>query len=143
MIETIRATIEIAARQGATQARIALKPDDLGQISVHLSQSSDGLIARLTADTAAGVQALANGRSELHQSLSSLGLSLLQLDIGSSGQSRAGEREADSGESDGRSAASSAVTALEDGDGVDGVGTAENTASTNGPASGALVDVLA
>ena len=79
--------------RGATQARIALQPDELGQISIHLSQTSEGLLARVTADTAAAAQALADGRAELHQSLSSLGVSLLRLDIGSSGQSQTGDRE--------------------------------------------------
>jgi flagellar hook-length control protein FliK len=84
MIETIRASIEIAARAGSTQAHIALQPEELGHISIHLSQTSEGLLARVTADTPAAAQALVSARSELHQSLSSLGATLLRLDIGSS-----------------------------------------------------------
>ena len=84
MIDAIRATIEIAARQGSAQARIALQPEELGHISIHLSQTTEGLLARVTADTPAAAQALAGARSELHQSLSSLGATLLRLDIGSS-----------------------------------------------------------
>jgi len=84
VIDAIRATIEIAARQGSAQARIALQPEELGHISIHLSQTSEGLLARVTADTPAAAQALAGARSELHQSLSSLGATLLRLDIGSS-----------------------------------------------------------
>jgi flagellar hook-length control protein FliK len=84
MIESIHATIGLAIRQGVSQARIALQPAELGEIRVHLSQSADGLIARVTADTPAAAQALAGGRSELHHSLSTLGTSLLRLEIGSS-----------------------------------------------------------
>lgn len=93
MIDSIGATIELAARQGIAKARIELQPEELGHISIRLSQTSEGLRARVTADTPAGAQALNQGRSELRQSLSSLGLSLLQLDIGSSGQPQTGEQD--------------------------------------------------
>jgi flagellar hook-length control protein FliK len=93
MIDSIGATIELASRQGIAKARIELQPEELGHISIRLSQTSEGLRARVTADTPAGAQALSQGRSELRQSLSSLGLSLLQLDIGSSAQSRTGEQD--------------------------------------------------
>ncbi len=88
-IEAIHATIELASRQGLSQARIALHPAELGEISIHLSQSSQGLVARVTADTQAAAQALAEGHGELHQSLSSLGVAVLRLDIGSSAQGNA------------------------------------------------------
>ena len=87
MIESIHATVEMAARQGMAQARIALEPEELGSLRIHLSQTADGLLARVSADTPAAAQALAGGRAELHQSLSSLGVSLLRLDINSFGQS--------------------------------------------------------
>ncbi len=107
MIESIRATIEIAARQGATQARIALQPEELGHISIRLSQTSEGLLARVSAETPAAAQALVDGRAELHQSLSSLGLPLLRLDISSFGQSETGAGEGRfAGGSDGSGASS-------------------------------------
>jgi flagellar hook-length control protein FliK len=143
MIESIRATIEIAARQGATQARIALHPEDLGQISVHLSQTSQGLLARVSADTPAAAQALADGRSELRQSLSSLGLPLLRLDIGSSGQSGAGERQDRfAGSADG-SNASTTPAASSDGERPETVGALDGAPAPTAIAGGGLVDVLA
>jgi flagellar hook-length control protein FliK len=139
MIESIHATVELAARQGASQARIALQPRDLGEIRIHLSQTSDGLLARVTADSAAAAQTLAGGRSELQQSLSSLGVSLLRLDIGSSGQPQAGEREGGfAGEAE-RSSKGGPSEGAEDG-GVEQLGP---TASADGLESGGLVDVLA
>jgi flagellar hook-length control protein FliK len=93
MIDSIGATIALATRQGIAKARIELQPEELGHISIRLSQTSEGLRARVTADTPAGAQALSQGRSELRQSLSSLGLSLLQLDIGSSGQPQTDEQD--------------------------------------------------
>jgi type III secretion system needle length determinant len=143
MINAIRATIEIAARQGATQARIALQPQELGQINIRISQTSQGLLARVSAETPAAAQALADGRSELRQSLSSLGLPLLRLDISSYGQSQARERqERFTGEA-GSAGASSASTSPEDRDGVDALSELEGAAVPGALAAGALVDVLA
>jgi flagellar hook-length control protein FliK len=93
-IDTVRATIAIATREGMAQARIALQPRELGDIRIHLSQTADGLLARLTADTPASAQALADAHAELHHSLSSLGVSLLRLDIGGFSHSGPGDREA-------------------------------------------------
>ena len=143
MINSIRATIEIAARQGATQARIALEPEELGQISIHLSQTSEGLLARVSAETPAAAQALADGRSELRQSLSSLGLSLLRLDISSYGQSEARERQDRFTAGGNSSGASTTSTSTEDGDNAEPVGALEGAAAPATIAGGALVDVLA
>jgi flagellar hook-length control protein FliK len=143
MIDAIRASIEIAARQGVAQARIALEPEDLGHISIRLSQTSDGLLARVSADTPAAVQALADGRSELHQSLSSLGVSLLRLDIGSFGQPQAGAREdQNAGNPGGTSGANASQDSEEPQDGAT-AGSPEALGATASIAGGELVDVLA
>ncbi len=140
MIDSIGATIELAARQGIAKARIELQPEELGHISIRLSQTSEGLRARVTADTPAGAQALSQGRSELRQTLGSLGLSLLQLDIGSSGQPGTGEQ-------DGRFA-----TNADGSNTVGATGTAEESKAHGesqentrpvGPPLGKIVDVLA
>ena len=81
-IESIQITIELAAREGLSQARIALQPEELGEIRIHLTQTAAGLIARVTAEAPAAAQALAQGHAELRQSLSSMGLSLARLHIG-------------------------------------------------------------
>jgi flagellar hook-length control protein FliK len=139
MIDSIRATIEIAARQGIAQARIALQPQELGHISIRLSQTSEGLLARVSAETPAAAQALADGRSELRQSLNSLGLTLLRLDIGSFGSSEAGSREHLTERQD-SSGISSPSTAPEDVETVGELGVGSPPASI---ARGELVDVLA
>jgi len=143
MIDSIRATIEIAARQGMTQARIALQPEDLGHISIRLSQTSAGLLARVSAETPAAAQALQAGRAELHQSLSSLGVSLLRLDINSFGQSQAGEQDGRFAGEPGASNASRAPGGSEEGDGSEPVGEPEGAAARATIAGGELVDVLA
>jgi flagellar hook-length control protein FliK len=139
MIDAIHATIELAARHGATQARIALQPEELGEIRIHLSQSADGIVARLTAATPAAAQALAAGRGELHQSLSSLGATLLQLDIGTF-EGREGRRHVLAGEG---SSAHRAAGATEEDDSIAAAEGATPAAVPGRGPRGALVDVLA
>ncbi len=144
LIESINATLEIAVRQGATQARIALHPEELGQINIRLTQTSQGLLARVSAETPAAAQALAAGRAELHQSLSSLGVSVLRLDIGF-GQAESGDREgrfAGDPNFPGASSSARASSSLEELDSPDAAQSdaAVPSASLTG---GALVDVLA
>ncbi len=138
MIDAIRATVDVATRHGVAQARIALQPEELGEIRIHLTQTTDGLLARVTADTPAAAQALAQGRSELHQSLSTLGLSL-RLDIGSSPQSRSGEQQARFAGTGGRTDGSTAA------DSEQGASSGEQAeeAAVARTSSGGLVDVLA
>ncbi len=138
MIDAIHATIELAARRGATQARIALQPEELGEIRIHLSQSAEGIVARLTAATPAAAQALAAGRGELHQSLSSLGATLLQLDIGTF-EGREGRRHQVAGE--GGSARAAGAPTEED-ETIAAAAGATPAAAPSGPL-GTLVDVLA
>lgn len=88
-IETIHATVALASRQGAAQAQISLEPAELGAVRIHLTQTAEGLVARVSAETVAGAQAIASGQSELHSTLSSLGISLLRLDVGSFTQQQA------------------------------------------------------
>jgi flagellar hook-length control protein FliK len=140
MIDSIGATIELAARQGISRARIELQPEELGHISIRLSQTSEGLRARVTADTPAGAQALNQGRSELRQSLSSLGLSLLQLDIGSSGQPQTGEQDGRfATKADGSSVVGETGTAEES----EALAESRDNARPAGTPLGELVDVLA
>jgi len=140
MIDAIGATIEIASRQGIARARIDLQPEDLGHISIRLSQTSEGLRARVSADTPAGAQALAQGRSELRQSLNSMGLSLLRLDIGSFSHSQAQSREERSPGQTGESSVSPARTTSEESEALDGL---DDTSRPAGAPLGEIVDVLA
>ncbi len=142
MIDSIRASIQVATRQGIAHARIALQPQELGEIRIHLSQSGAGLVARVTADTPAAAQALAGGRGELQRSLSSLGTVLLRLDIGSSAHQDQGPGTRFTGSatrSHGPRGAIGSENSNPEGTGEPGG--APTTSS--GPALGAVVDVLA
>ncbi len=81
-IEGLHGTIQLAARQGLAQARISLQPEELGEIRINLTQTAQGLLARVSAESPAAAQALAAAHAELRQSLSSLGINLTRLDIG-------------------------------------------------------------
>jgi flagellar hook-length control protein FliK len=85
-VDAVRASFTMAARQGQTQALITLSPPALGAIRISLSQTSDGLVARVTADHPDALQLLQQNSSELRNSLQSSGLQLLRLDIGAGGQ---------------------------------------------------------
>jgi soluble lytic murein transglycosylase-like protein/flagellar hook-length control protein FliK len=140
IIDSIHATVAMAARQGMAQARIELLPRELGQISIRLSQTSAGLSARMSVSTVAGAQALTQGSSELRQSLSSLGVSLLRLDIGSFAQPQTREEGERSGAGPRGSGAPSATTAS---DGEEGTEQLEGVTTPLGIARGEIVDVLA
>jgi flagellar hook-length control protein FliK len=154
-IETLHGTIQLAARQGLAQARIALEPEGLGEIRIHLTQTAQGLLARVTAETPAAAQALAAAHAELRQSLSSLGLNLARLSVGRHGHSAAqdggtalgsGGRDgaASSGEASSRGARSgqTAATAAPS-DPAPDPEAEEDAQPAPAPARGTLVDVLA
>jgi flagellar hook-length control protein FliK len=136
-IETVRMTIDLAARQGYSQARIQLSPPELGDIRIHLHQTADGLVARVVAEHATAAQTLQQGGADLRRQLESSGLALLRLDIEASGQRGAGAQ--DPGSAGGgapleRSPADEEAAGSED--------TTAGTTSVTLP-SGAVVDVLA
>jgi flagellar hook-length control protein FliK len=89
-IEAVRATVELATRQGAARARIQLNPASLGSIRIHLTRTGDGLIARVIAERPEAAQALQQNGADLRRSLEATGLPLLRLDIEASDQRRPG-----------------------------------------------------
>jgi flagellar hook-length control protein FliK len=87
----------VATRGGVTHARIALQPDSLGSVDVHIRSTAEGLVARVVAHTAEAVQTLQNAANDLRQSLEEQGLNLMSLDIGQPGERRAGDRAHEGG----------------------------------------------
>jgi|HubBroStandDraft_6_1064221.scaffolds.fasta_scaffold50377_4 hypothetical protein len=154
-IETLHGTIQLAARQGLAQARIALEPEGLGEIRIHLTQTAQGLLARVTAETPAAAQALAAAHAELRQSLSSLGLDLARLSVGRHGHTATqdggtalggGERDGapGSGEASSRGARSGQTAATEaPTTSVPDSEAQEGAQLAPAPTRGTLVDVLA
>jgi flagellar hook-length control protein FliK len=138
--ETVEHVLRLAATRGAMQARVSLKPAELGSLEVVIRQTAGGLTARVVADDAGAAQVLQQAGSELRRSLEAQGITLLNLDIGQSGGDRTLGRSSD-GALDG---------------GFDGRGNAQTrsggtvaaddeipTETTVRLPNGALVDVLA
>jgi flagellar hook-length control protein FliK len=138
-VGAVQATFTAANQAGVSSARITLSPASLGGITISLSQTQDGLVARVTADHPEAAQTLAQSAGDLKRSLEQSGLSLLRLDIGSTGQQSlasftggGGGQSAGNGQTHSQAAADLADDEHEP---------ATETATTS--SSGALVDVLA
>jgi flagellar hook-length control protein FliK len=137
MIDSIRATVQLAARGGMAHARISRQPEELGEIRIHLTQTREGLLARVSAGSQEAARTLMAGRSELADSLRSLGTSLLGLDIETFSQPHT------RGEGSGPASPQAGASGVQGDSEPDQMGAAGGPA--DGPASplGALVDVLA
>jgi flagellar hook-length control protein FliK len=151
-IESLHGTIQLAARQGLSQARISLQPEELGAIRINLTQTAQGLLARVTAESPAAAQALAAAHAQLRQSLSSLGINLTRLDIGhhdSSAQSEStepkgnGQGGAARGEGSSRSRPGRSTAIAAPIDPATDPPAEETAPSTSVPSRGTLIDVLA
>lgn len=138
-IETIHATVALASRQGAASAQIQLEPAELGAVKIHLTQTSEGLVARVSAETAAGAQAIASGQGELHQTLSSLGISLLRLDV--DGSSAGWEGQAQGNASQGSRQQTGRLREV--GEEADEAASVTSTTAVSLSSNSALIDVLA
>jgi hypothetical protein len=153
-IESLHGTIQLAARQGLTQARISLQPEELGEIRINLTQTTQGLLARVSAESPAAAQALAAAHAQLRQSLSSLGINLTRLDIGHHDHAQGGGADAkDNGQggaargegfSGSRLGRSTAITTPADSETETDSPVADELAPpTTAPSHGTLIDVLA
>ncbi len=153
-IESLHGTIQLAARQGLTQARISLQPEELGEIRINLTQTAQGLLARVSAESPAAAQALAAAHAQLRQSLSSLGVNLTRLDIGhhdpvqSAGADAKGNGQGNAarggGFSGGRPGRPTAIATPADSEvQADSPVAGEPATLTTAPSHGALIDVLA
>jgi len=89
-VDAVKATFTAANQAGISSARISLSPESLGGIKISLSQTPDGLIARVAADHPEAALTLQQNAGDLKRSLEASGMSLLRLDIGSSGQQSLG-----------------------------------------------------
>jgi flagellar hook-length control protein FliK len=136
--ETVEHVLRLGSDRGVTHARIALRPAELGSIDVHLRQTSQGLVAKVVAHEAVAVQTLQQAAGDLRRSLEQQGLTLLNLDIGQSGERSAGRSGADTG---GLAGGRREWTGAED-TALDGLESTSTETSLRLP-NGVLVDVLA
>ncbi len=141
MIDAVAATVQLATREGVSQARLELRPAELGHVVIRLVQSGEGLRARVTAETPAAAQQLSQGRGELAHMLGSLKVSLLGLDIGYSGQRAPGEGAGRFGA--GRTSGTGRATPAGEPDASQQSVSEPVAVSTASRALGEIVDVLA
>jgi flagellar hook-length control protein FliK len=140
-VDAVRATFTAANQAGISSARISLSPESLGGIKISLSQTPDGLIARVATDHPETAQTLQQNIGDLRRSLEAGGMSLLRLDIGSSGQqSLAGFTGSDH---NGSPANGNGDRTSASGDTADGDEITPPTELTIQLTSGSLVNVLA
>ena len=85
-VDAVRANVTMAVRQGAAEARISLSPASLGTIRISLSQTSDGLVARVVADHPEPCARCWRAATNCEAHCQASGLNLVRLDISSSGQ---------------------------------------------------------
>jgi flagellar hook-length control protein FliK len=97
------AVIHLAQSHGVTHARINLKPAELGGIEVRLHSSPQGISAHLIADSPEAAKALSQAGDDLRRQLEARDVTLLSLDVSTSGEDR---REATFGADLGRDGSS-------------------------------------
>jgi flagellar hook-length control protein FliK len=89
-VETVRLTLSAAAQRGVTRARIALRPEELGGVEVHLRHTAEGLSARIVAEAPEAARLLGQAAGELRRTLEAQGLNLVRIDVGTAGGDAAG-----------------------------------------------------
>jgi flagellar hook-length control protein FliK len=138
-VDAVHTTIELGARQGATQAQIELSPASLGTIRIQLHRTDDGVTAHVLTDSAATADTLSQGGDDLRRSLQSAGVNLISLNIEARGDGNAPtqDRSQDSSSRSQSGARSGQIDAIGDTDSTH----AEPT--TLVLPEGALVNVLA
>ncbi len=143
-VETVRLALRAAADRSVAHARISLSPRELGGIEIHLRHTAEGLVARVVAEHGGAAQLLQHAGAELRRALEAQGLTLLQLDIGASGEQsgRAAGEQRGFGEA---AARRDGTGGSADGDASLASGDAEIPAApdTLALSNGVLVDVLA
>src|SRR5581483_6267994 len=92
-VDAVRTTIELGARQGATQARIELSPGSLGTIRIQLHRTDEGVTAHVVTDSATTADTLSQSGDDLRRSLQSAGVNLISLNIEARGESGAPAQE--------------------------------------------------
>ena len=89
-VETVRLTIGASAQRGVTRARIALRPEELGGVEVHLRHTAEGLSARVVAEAPEAARLLSQAAGELRRTLEQQGLNLVRIEVGTAGSDAAG-----------------------------------------------------
>jgi flagellar hook-length control protein FliK len=90
-VATTGVLIHMAAERGVTHARLNLKPVELGGIEVRLQTSPQGVRAQLVADSPEAARMLSSASEDLRRSLEDRDVTLLSLDVSTSGDQNRGQ----------------------------------------------------
>jgi flagellar hook-length control protein FliK len=131
-------TMRVAVREGRTEARITLRPVELGQVEIRLHYHDGGVSAQLTAQAGDAAQALSSTASDLRRSLEAQGLVVHDLDVVQTGAHDRPQGERSQNGRQGSGASSSDRSALGPDESEE---TVVNTSRL--PLAGSQVDVLA
>lgn len=91
--ETLQATIRVAVRERGAQARIVLRPAELGEVDIRLRYHDGGVSATVTAASEAAADTLVQAAPDLRRSLEAQGLTLVALDVRHSGAEQRGPHD--------------------------------------------------
>jgi flagellar hook-length control protein FliK len=138
--ETMANLLHVSADRGITRARIALRPAELGGIEVQLAQTAAGITARLVADSPEAARMLAQAGEDLRRSLESRDVTLVSLEVTTSGEDR---REAAAGHGAGPDSGQSREGRGDTGRDSELAASAEPVPAAIELPDGLLVDVLA
>jgi Flagellar hook-length control protein FliK len=111
----VAALLQLASDRGISRARIALKPVELGGIEIRLQTTAGGVAAQVVADSPEAAKLLAQAGDDLRRALEARDVTLLSLEVSTSGEerresTRGGDRAAQTQASAARTARNPAQT---------------------------------
>jgi flagellar hook-length control protein FliK len=80
--QTLKQIDTMRLQSGRGEMTFHLRPDHLGALQIHLASTSEGVTARILAETHPVQQALEAERERLRQSLEDRGMNLVRMDVG-------------------------------------------------------------
>jgi flagellar hook-length control protein FliK len=86
--QAVATLLHVAAERGITRAHIALRPADLGGIEIRLQQTAAGVAAQVVADSPEAARLLAQAGEDLRRSLEARDVTLISLEVSTSGEQR-------------------------------------------------------
>ncbi len=80
--------LHVAAERGITRAKLALKPAELGGIEIRLQASAAGIAAQVVADSPEAARLLAQAGDDLRRALEARDVTLISLEVSTTGDER-------------------------------------------------------
>jgi flagellar hook-length control protein FliK len=81
VLDRVVRELVITGAKGGTEARLALKPDSLGELLVHISMDDNVMTAKIEVTQPAAKAVLDAGMPQLREALTARGISVQQIDV--------------------------------------------------------------